>query len=134
MSGISWLVYHYADSGEIYQVTGVPGIYPSDGAQVDLAGNEIVRHLMKDDLETLGFQNPSQFVQENSWNGSGWDNFQKVTYDYIPSTANLTEIYDNDRKVIHVFDMMGRETSPQKNKVLIYQYSDGTTERIFEFD
>ena len=58
MSGISWLVYHYADSGEIYQVTGVPGIYPSDGAQVDLAGNEIVRHLMKDDLESLGFQNP----------------------------------------------------------------------------
>ena len=63
MSGISWLVYHYADSGEIYQVTGVPGIYPSDGAQVDLAGNEIVRHLMTDD-----------FVQENSWNGSGWNN------------------------------------------------------------
>ena len=52
MSGISWLVYHYADSGEIYQVTGVPGIFPSDGAQVDLEGNEIVRYLMKDDLES----------------------------------------------------------------------------------
>ncbi len=55
MSGISWLVYHYADSGEIYQVTGVPGIFPSDGAQVDLEGNEIVRYLMKDDLESLIF-------------------------------------------------------------------------------
>ena len=74
MSGISWLVYHYADSGEIYQVTGVPGIFPSDGAQVDLEGNEIVRYLMKDDLESLGFQNPTQFMLENSWNGTGWTN------------------------------------------------------------
>ena len=75
MSGISWLVYHYADSGEIYQVTGVPGIYPSDGAQVDLAGNEIVRHLMKDDLETLGFQNPySVHVRKLLERYSGWTN------------------------------------------------------------
>ena len=74
MSGISWLVYHYADSGEIYQVTGVPGIFPTDGAQVDLEGNEIVRYLMKDDLESLGFQNPTQFMLENSWNGTGWTN------------------------------------------------------------
>jgi hypothetical protein len=74
MAGISWLVYHYADSGEIYQVTGVPGNFPTDGAQVDIEGNEIVRHLMKDDLESLGFENPSQFMIENSWNGTGWTN------------------------------------------------------------
>lgn len=56
----------------------------------------------------------------------------------IYRTSNTVSINENEnianRKIIKVIDIMGRETTPQKNKVLIYVYSDGTTERIFEFE
>lgn len=39
-----------------------------------------------------------------------------------------------NKEVVKVLDLMGRETIPQKNKVLIYLYSDGTSEKIFELE
>lgn len=38
---------------------------------------------------------------------------------------------DVDKKVVGVYDLLGRETEDKINTVLIYEYSDGTTERIF---
>ena len=73
MPGVSWLAYTYADTGEIYSITGVPGIFPSDGAMVDVDGNQIVRHIMRDDLEALGFTEPAKFQIENYWD-NGWVN------------------------------------------------------------
>lgn len=71
MPGISWLVYH-DEAGEIYQCGGLSGTFPEDGSPCDDGGT--VRHLMRDDLESLGFQNPAQFMAENHWNGNGWTN------------------------------------------------------------
>jgi len=36
------------------------------------------------------------------------------------------------KKLIKILDMEGRETTPQKNKVLIYLYSDGSIEKVFK--
>jgi hypothetical protein len=72
MAGISWLAFTYANTGEIYTITGVPGIFPSDGAFVDPDDTQIVRHIMRDDLETLGFQDPAQFMVENYWSEGAW--------------------------------------------------------------
>jgi uncharacterized protein (TIGR02145 family) len=50
-------------------------------------------------------------------------------------SIGLIEINNElDKQPIKIVDLMGRETTPQKNKVLIYIYSDGTTKRVFEFE
>jgi hypothetical protein len=55
-----------------------------------------------------------------------------VTYDL---TASIDELHSfGNKELVKIVDLMGREVSYEKNKVLIYVYSDGTTERIFEFE
>lgn len=49
-------------------------------------------------------------------------------------TSSIHELSAGSKELIKVVDLMGREVEPQKNKVLIYIYSDGTTEKIFEFE
>jgi len=71
---IAWLAYTYVNTGEIYSVTGVPGIFPTDGAFVDLENTQVVRHILSEDLETLGFESPAQFMIENYWNNDSWVN------------------------------------------------------------
>lgn len=49
-------------------------------------------------------------------------------------TADIEELQQSKKELIKVVDLMGREINPEKNKILIYIYSDGTTERVFELD
>lgn len=79
-----------------------------------------------------------------------------LVYDYVAGLGNVTGdlsddittvLRDNgywlldveeqkvnaDRELIKIVDLMGRETSFQPNKPLIYIYSDGSAERVFEF-
>ena len=51
-----------------------------------------------------------------------------------PCGVGLEELTKETKELIKVVDLMGRETTPQKNMVLIYLYSDGTTERIVELE
>ena len=51
-----------------------------------------------------------------------------------PCNVGIEELTNGTKELVKVVDLMGREVSPQKNMVLIYVYSDGTTERIFEFE
>lgn len=53
---------------------------------------------------------------------------------YLVDFASIEELINSEKKLIKVIDLMGRETTPQKNMVLIYIYSDGTIERVFEFE
>jgi len=46
-------------------------------------------------------------------------------------TAGLDEVTDNKKELVKVIDMMGRETTVEPNKLLIYVYSDGTTEKVY---
>ena len=38
------------------------------------------------------------------------------------------------RKLVNVFDILGRETVVNSNTILIYLYDDGTTEKVFQVD
>ncbi len=60
----------------------------------------------------------------------------EITELYTTQDCNvgIEELNQGEKEIIRVVDLMGRETTPQKNKVLIYQYSDGTTEKVFEFE
>ena len=53
----------------------------------------------------------------------------------IPSCANLNsidEISIEEKKLLKILDILGREVLEKTNCVLIYVYSDGSTERIFK--
>lgn len=52
----------------------------------------------------------------------------------IKDYTGIEELMLGTKELVKVVDLMGRETTPQKNKTLIYVYSDGTTERVFEFE
>ena len=48
--------------------------------------------------------------------------------------TGIEEFISNPATLVKVIDLMGRETKPQKNQVLIYVFSDGTTKKVFEFE
>ncbi|MFT5777643.1 MAG: endonuclease I [Crocinitomicaceae bacterium] len=50
-------------------------------------------------------------------------------------TLDLVQIdTDTPKKVVKIVDAMGRETIYSANQILIYIYSDGTTERVFSIE
>lgn len=44
-------------------------------------------------------------------------------------SASLSELSSNEKEIIKVVDLLGREVVPENNKVLLYIYSDGTIEK-----
>ncbi len=88
----------------------------------------------------------SQYQAYTMIPSTGCYNFQLIVYclqksmNYKTIIANATwymdnvgiaELSMNQRKLIKVIDLMGRETNLQPNKTLIKCYSDGTTERVY---
>jgi hypothetical protein len=74
---------------------------------------------------------------------TGCYNFQLVVYCYNKSMnyktmvinqneylgfAGINELTFNNRELIRVVDMLGRDTKVQPNKILIYVYNDGSKE------
>ncbi|NRA10384.1 MAG: LamG domain-containing protein [Crocinitomicaceae bacterium] len=53
---------------------------------------------------------------------------------YLVDYSGVEELHIGTKELVKITDLMGRETPFGKNRVLIYVYSDGTTERIFEFE
>lgn len=58
----------------------------------------------------------------------------EALYTGTPCVVGQNELNGNEKVLLKVTDLMGREVPHRKNKVLIYVYSDGTTERVFEFE
>ena len=48
--------------------------------------------------------------------------------------VSLDEIQLEERMLIGIFDSLGRETDDKPNTLLIYMYSDGTSEKVFRVD
>lgn len=48
-----------------------------------------------------------------------------------PSTGIETLVNSEKKELVKILDVMGRETKPEGNQVLIYYYSDGSIERVF---
>ncbi|MDC0459594.1 hypothetical protein OAM07_02455 [Crocinitomicaceae bacterium] len=47
---------------------------------------------------------------------------------------NLNSIDPPTKKLVKIIDLMGRETLPKKDTLLIYIYTDGSTKQVFESD
>jgi hypothetical protein len=52
----------------------------------------------------------------------------------ICATSSLKKLSGPEKELIKIVDLMGREVPFEKNKVLIYIYSDGTIEQELEFE
>lgn len=52
----------------------------------------------------------------------------------INNTLKIDELGSSKRTLVKIIDLMGRTIEPVKNTPLIYVYSDGSTERVFEMD
>jgi len=50
------------------------------------------------------------------------------------SIVGIEELVEAPKELIKITDLMGRETEYKPNTVLIYVYSDGTTEKIFKVE
>ncbi len=48
------------------------------------------------------------------------------------TSVGLIELNESPRELIRIIDFMGRETENRSNTILIYIYSDGTTEKVFQ--
>ena len=48
--------------------------------------------------------------------------------------SGIDELLGDTKQLIRVSDLMGRETVIQANKILIYTYSDGSKEKIFNHE
>lgn len=53
---------------------------------------------------------------------------------WIQSDVSLGELTKDNAELVKITDLMGREVPFKTNMVLIYLYSDGTIERVFELD
>lgn len=64
--------------------------------------------------------------------GNGYA-YLKVTVVYTPSGVGINE-YSNEseKKLLKVTDLLGRETKFESNRILIYYFSDGSTEKVFK--
>ena len=53
------------------------------------------------------------------------------SFDYCYTTTGITEL-NLDKHLIKITDIIGRECLPESNKLLIYHYSDGTTQKTIK--
>jgi hypothetical protein len=52
----------------------------------------------------------------------------------VDPTSGIEELKQGEKELVKVVDLMGRETLPENNKVLLYIYSDGSVERRFNIE
>jgi len=53
------------------------------------------------------------------------------SFDYCYTTTGIDEL-TLEKKLVSITDLMGRECLPEPNKLLIYHYSDGTTQKTIK--
>lgn len=78
-------------------------------------------------------------VDDEVWATNNWSLFVDPQTSFSENCNNacsvgIEELSIGEKELFKIVDLIGRETTPKKNKVLIYVYSDGTTERVFEFE
>lgn len=79
--------------------------------------------------QTFTPANTGNYAVEVTLNGCS-DTSSCALVDY----AGIDELSNSPKELVKIVDLMGREVTPQKNVVLIYIYSDGTKQRVLEFE
>jgi hypothetical protein len=93
-------------------------------------------------LGPLMYFNPYLYcieVDDVSYANSAFGNYVDSFVSFSTSCSNpcylaINEWDNSNPELIKIVDLLGRETVYMPNKVLVYIYSDGSTERVFRFD
>jgi endonuclease I len=68
-------------------------------------------------------ENRNPFIDNPEWAQEIWG-----------STSGISEFDSKDKKLMRILDITGREIEYTPNQVMIYQFSDGTSKRVFVLD
>lgn len=79
--------------------------------------------------QTFTPQNTGNYAVEVMLNGCS-----DTSTCYLVDYTGINELQVGEKTLVKIVDLTGRETTPTKNTVLIYVYSDGTTERIYNYE
>ena len=77
-------------------------------------------------------------VDDVGYSTSNWTNIDAQTL-FSSACANpcnlgIDEVFNTTKELIKIVDLMGRETEDKPNTMLIYIYSDGTTEKVYRIE
>lgn len=89
--------------------------------------------------EVVYFQNDTLEMHYNFWDDPEphpeVGTIKVVKQNFVGIEDEIARNNENERELLKVMDITGREVSPEsKGKMLIYLYSDGTTEKRFRFE
>lgn len=126
---------------------------------LDLSQNASLQHLHcpQNQLECLNLKNGNNIilsyleatdnpnlscieVDDVTWSTSNWFNidaqttFSENCNNACSNNVGISEILPNAKKVVKITDLFGRETEDIPNTILIYIYSDGTTEKVYRME
>ena len=74
------------------------------------------------------------FISDEIQNNRDGLMFDNISIEINPPIGLEEEDLITNRKLIKVFDIVGKETVIKLNTMLIYLYNDGTTERVFKVE
>ncbi len=84
------------------------------------------------------FGSPSFLVSVRTADGAGIEPIDSLQtkFDLVKNCgpANLNELKPQEKEVMRIVDLMGRDAEDKPNTLLIYIYSDNSTERVFRVE
>ena len=122
------------DDMDIYidcnQANGVYGGSGPTSVAYSVSGNTRIGGTIGTVVHSNDFYTDGQMDDFGFWNREL--NTAEITFLCNQSNAlNLEDISEPTRELVRIVDLLGRETQFEYNTPLIYQYSDGTTEKKF---
>lgn len=120
------IVHTWNGASQTYTATYIPS-YSSgilDSVYININGFTQSTHFTR---------NAQGELTEVNYHGADvWGDPYHYRWQFLNGTIGLTEIENNEQKeLIKILDLMGRETEYQSNTPLIYVYSDGSTEKVY---
>jgi uncharacterized protein (TIGR02145 family) len=114
--------------------SGLPGGSRSEAGVFQEVGNN---GTWWSSSESTTFNSWSWIMSYNIGN-AGWCNCKRRVGSSVRCIKNnlssITEINNQNKLLIKITDLIGRETVQKTNEILLYHYSDGSIEKIFNFE
>jgi hypothetical protein len=83
------------------------------------------------------FQTPWNFTNAVFDDAAIWNRSltqQEITDLFNSGTSGISSLTGEPKKLVKILDINGREIERSKNTLMLYQYSDGSTEKVFEIE
>lgn len=119
-----------ANNGQL-QCVNLKNGYCSNWASVGVTGSPLLNCIEVDD------PNYCNISEGTTWNSqiNGVPIYSTNCNNSCSGSLGISELNSNQSKeLVRIVNLLGQETPYQPNTVLIYQYSDGTSEKVFTIE